>query len=130
MGRPLFVYGSLMKDMWNNFLLENSIYLGKCVTHEKYLLVMEGKVPYLTVKERKYQVHGELYIVDDAVLAEVDQHEGNGAWYERRDIDIWHNGTMVQAQAYFNDAGEGVPSPYGEYIKYLLFIYGSEQVRH
>jgi gamma-glutamylcyclotransferase (GGCT)/AIG2-like uncharacterized protein YtfP len=61
----VFEYGSLMKGMGQDSYLSTSDYLGKTRTKDKFVLVVESTIPYLSVRERAYAVSGELYQVSD-----------------------------------------------------------------
>lgn len=125
----LFAYGSLMSGLWNNIFLENAVYLGSYTTTEKYIFVMDGKVPYMSREKQAYHIVGELYDVSECDLETIDSHEGNGAWYDREELTLRSNDADSQnlthtltAHAYFNDNGEGIMYSCGDYRKYLAEI--------
>lgn len=108
-----------MKNYWNNIFLENSEYIGRCITSKEYILTMEGKVPYLSKKERKYQVQGELYKVEEKDLEEIDKHEGNEEWYCRRRLYVKLNENEIIAYTYFNSRGEGEVWKEGDFRSWM-----------
>ena len=114
----LFVYGTLMRDLWNNHLLYESTYLGECKTVYKHMITIDGKIPYLSQKEELFQVKGELYDVSYETLKDIDKLEFEGEWYHRKDIEVENDNTIIVAQAYFND-GEGVRLESGDYKDFL-----------
>jgi len=118
----LFVYGSLMKDLWNHGLLETSIYLGEFQTTDKYVLSIDGKIPYLSSKQKLYHVNGELYEVSPEYLKNIDKLEYEGDWYHRKEISIVARNSErdnpIIAQAYFND-DEGIVFSSGNYRNFL-----------
>jgi len=100
----LFVYGTLMKDLPNHYLLETSTYLGKYKTVDKYVLSIDSGIPYLSDKKKIYHIEGELYDVSDDILNELDSLEAEGEWYFRKPIKLYNDNDIIcVAQAYHND---------------------------
>jgi gamma-glutamylcyclotransferase (GGCT)/AIG2-like uncharacterized protein YtfP len=100
----LFVYGSLRKDLWNHFFLKTSQYIGKYKTVEKHILYIDGNIPYLSTKEKRYHIKGELYDVSEETLKEIDLLEDEGKWYTRKKILVINEeGNIIEAQSYYND---------------------------
>lgn len=93
----LFVYGTLRKNHGNNFLLQDSKYLGKAVTEPEYTLACSG-IPYLIKGEQS--VHGEVYEVTPEVLSDLDLLEGHPDCYTRKDINVIMNNELITIQAY------------------------------
>jgi len=86
----LFVYGTLKKDMhWNQKFLSNSTFLHSATTLDRFPLVV-GRcgVPYLLggdeVKGEGKYIHGEVWLVDDETLENLDEYEGLGKGYYQR----------------------------------------------
>jgi gamma-glutamylaminecyclotransferase len=90
----VFVYGTLKRGYPNDQVgLPRASYLGDYQTSERFPLVIASAnfVPYLLDEPGEgHHVEGELYRVDNAVLAELDElesvHLPNG--YHRREITI------------------------------------------
>jgi gamma-glutamylcyclotransferase (GGCT)/AIG2-like uncharacterized protein YtfP len=83
----LFVYGTLMQGMRNHIYLEKAKFLGTAQTKPEYELLYNGSIP--AVKAGHEVVRGELYEVDDAILASLDVlEEVNSKLYDRQEIDI------------------------------------------
>ena len=97
----LFVYGTLMKNLYNHHLLSSAVFICKCKTAEKFSLYLEGSIPYLTNRQQLYHIKGELYDVSDDIIKEIDKLESEGEWYHRKVIEIFEKNLKVYA--YFND---------------------------
>ena len=102
----VFTYGTLKKHHHNNYLLQNSQYLGTGTTVEKYAMSV-CSIPYVYKHKQISVIHGEVYSVDDTTLARLDQLEGHPQWYKREEVKILvdnaDNGQIVTAWLYFND---------------------------
>ena len=82
----VFVYGTLKRGYPNNPLLEGSQFLGEAVTVPTYKMV-ETSFPVIMPDPSGKPVAGEIYTVDDATLARLDQLEREGRSYDRVMID-------------------------------------------
>jgi gamma-glutamylaminecyclotransferase len=91
MTNRVFVYGTLKRWYPNNPLLEGSEFLGEAVTAPTYKMVtckmVETSFPVIMPDPSGKQVAGEIYAVDDATLARLDQLERAGRSYDRVMID-------------------------------------------
>lgn len=97
--RLLFVYGTLMRGEPNHPLLDGCPFLGTGRTPPAFLLVDCGAYPAL-VAAGSTAVVGELYQVDPATLAAVDDLEGHPHLYRRQPIPLAGDAT---AEAYLMD---------------------------
>ncbi len=98
------VYGTLKRGHGNHrAYLEDSKFVGKGRTKDRYPLVING-LPYLIEKKGKgHQVEVEVYKVDDDTLSRLDALEGHPTWYRRKQIPIrLSGGVEVNAWIYFN----------------------------
>ena len=98
------VYGTLKRAHHNHkAYLEDSRFVGKGRTKDKYPLVVDG-LPYLIEKKGKgYNVDVEVFKVDDDTLRRLDALEGHPTWYRRKQIDIkLTTGAVVSAWIYFS----------------------------
>lgn len=92
----VFVYGTLRKDDRNHKLLKNAVCIAShCWTDGKLFDSHKG-YPFL-VKSNDSRVVGELYVVNDAQLSELDRledyHEfGKNNLYDRME-QVIHTGT-------------------------------------
>jgi gamma-glutamylcyclotransferase (GGCT)/AIG2-like uncharacterized protein YtfP len=91
----IFVYGTLRRGEPNHGELRHARFVSHAATLPKYELVDMGAYPAL-VEGGKTAVQGELYEVEDALLAHLDIFEDVPTLYERKPIAI-RNG---QAMAY------------------------------
>jgi len=120
----LFVYGTLMKDLWNHNLLKTSNFLGEFETVDNHTLSIEGKIPCLSSKQELYKIKGEVYEVSKHTLKFIDEIECEGVWYHRRNISVVKADSTsdhidhIIAQAYFND-DDGLVLEHGDYRRFL-----------
>lgn len=83
----VFVYGTLKRGFANAHLLDRATCLGEFRTVTKFPLVIGGQFhsPYLLdLPHRGAHVKGEVYVVDDAILADLDHLENVGVNYSRK----------------------------------------------
>jgi gamma-glutamylcyclotransferase (GGCT)/AIG2-like uncharacterized protein YtfP len=110
MTHRVFVYGTLKRGYPNNPMLEGCEFLGEAVTVLTYKAVtvpaykMVGtSFPVIMPDPSGKPVAGELYTVDDATLARLDQLEREGRSYDRVMIDATvplSNGERLTTQAF------------------------------
>lgn len=110
MTHRVFVYGTLKRGYPNNPLLEGSEFLGEAVTVLTYKAVtvpayktVRSSFPVIMPDPSGKPVAGEIYSVDDATLARLDQLEREGRSYDRVMIDATlslSNGGPTQAFIY------------------------------
>ena len=110
MTHRVFVYGTLKRGYPNNPMLEGCEFLGEAVTVLTYKAVtvpaykMVGtSFPVIVPDPSGKPVAGELYTVDDATLARLDQLEREGRSYDRVMIDATvplSNGERLTTQAF------------------------------
>lgn len=92
-GVRVFVYGTLKHGHGNHeYYLKNSQFLGRHMLKGKHRLVDLGAFPGLvdlSAEEAcpESDVIGEVYLIDEKVLAALDLLEGNGTFYNRKKID-------------------------------------------
>jgi gamma-glutamylcyclotransferase (GGCT)/AIG2-like uncharacterized protein YtfP len=102
MTHRVFVYGTLKRGHSNNPLLAGSEFLGEGVTLSTYKMVATS-FPTIMPDPSGRPVAGELYAVDDATLARLDQLEREGRSYDRVMIDATlplSNGKRLSTQAF------------------------------
>lgn len=83
----VFVYGTLKRGFPNSHLLERATFIGEFRTVTKYPLVVGGQYfsPYLLdIPQTGNRVKGEMYVVNDAILADLDHLERVGINYTRK----------------------------------------------
>lgn len=100
----LFVYGSLKRGGRGNRILATQAFLGEAQTEPKYRLIDLGSYPGLVRDEANgLAVKGELWEVDDACLAELDDYESIGQLYDRRPIVVPGHTGKVETFIYIKD---------------------------
>lgn len=83
----VFVYGTLKKGFGNHRLLSRSRFLGEAVTKELYALYVSG-IPFVIRDEQVSPIHGEVYLVNQVVLEDLDNLEGHPSWYKREQVFV------------------------------------------
>lgn len=101
MNNAVFVYGSLLRGLGNHGILAHAeqdgraLFVAEAETAEPFAMVSFGAFPGLIdAGDHRERVTGEVWIVDDATLARLDQLEGNGHFYTRQlrpvgDVMAW-----------------------------------------
>ena len=106
----VFVYGTLKKGLWNyeRFLKgSGSEYFGEAVSVDRFKMIDVG-FPVIKADEEGEQVAGEIFTVDDEVLAQLDQLEREGRSYHRRMMDFTlANGQSQPTKAFVYVGGDG-----------------------
>lgn len=90
----LFVYGSLKRGRRHHAELGGARFVGVARTAPEYRLLDLGEYPALAAGRRA--IEGELYVVTEALLVELDRFEGDG--YERAAVRLDGGGVAL---AYF-----------------------------
>ncbi len=99
MSRRLFVYGSLKRGFVHHERLARAEWLREASTAPGHGLIVQGVYPALVVVRGATSiVHGELYRVGDALLAELDEFEDVPRLYVRRAV-VLDDGSA--AESYF-----------------------------
>ncbi|MFA0520290.1 gamma-glutamylcyclotransferase, partial [Vibrio sp. 10N.222.55.E8] len=81
----VFVYGTLRKAQSNHHYLEQSEYLGTFNTPESYALFDLGAYPAMISGNKS--IVGEVYLINDDVLALLDRLEEVPVEYRREQIE-------------------------------------------
>ena len=95
----VFVYGSLMSGLHNNYILRKSKFLGRArTTFDKYEMYTAGNFPVLReVKDDEGNyVYGEAYAVDADTMMNLDWLESNGVMYSRKKIRVSMREQVIQ----------------------------------
>jgi len=98
----VFVYGTLKRGGTNHAYLARQRFLGKARTAPGFALFSLGDYPGMVhMPGDTAGVTGELWMVDDTCLAELDRLEGvDEGLYERSDIPLAPNPQASSAQTY------------------------------
>ena len=112
----IFVYGTLKKGFNNNYLLNNSKFIGEAITIEKYALYQSG-IPFVIKDKSVSKIHGEVYSVDSETLNILDDLEGHPNCYKREEIfvSLRQNNEKIKAWIYFYPKAIGELVPTGVY---------------
>mgnify|MGYP006270611263 CR=1 FL=1 len=113
---PVFVYGTLRRGERANALLATSRFAGEGWTPPSYKLVHMGEYPALLAGGNT-AVLGEVYQVDAATLAVLDDYEDHPDFYRRQWLAL-ADGTEVQAYVLPVAYARGKPEiPSGDWCK-------------
>jgi gamma-glutamylaminecyclotransferase len=91
----LFVYGTLLKWERHDHLLAGARLVDEARTKPRYRLRDFGGYPTLH-EGGEHAVLGEVYEVDSATLAVIDDHEDHPRWFQRTSIEL-EDGTTAEA---------------------------------
>lgn len=109
----LFFYGTLKSGEQSNHLLAGQRFIGSAKTVPIYRLYGIGWHPGLLIdREMGLAVHGELWAVDDAALARLDEYEDTPHYFRREAIAIADH--FGEVQAYFFNGAVPENSPTGD----------------
>jgi gamma-glutamylaminecyclotransferase len=103
----VFVYGSLLAGEPNHRALEGARFVGVAQTEPRYSLHDLGAYPAL-VADGTHAIVGELYDVDDEVLARLDRLEGHPEFYRRDHITLADGS---DAETYFLPHAQAAGTP-------------------
>jgi gamma-glutamylcyclotransferase (GGCT)/AIG2-like uncharacterized protein YtfP len=96
----LFFYGTLKTGGRANHLLAGADCLGPAWTLPLYRLYSLGPFPGMVLdRANGMAIHGELWAVDDALLARLDRYEGVPGLFTREVVAVL--GHVGEVQAYF-----------------------------
>jgi gamma-glutamylcyclotransferase (GGCT)/AIG2-like uncharacterized protein YtfP len=114
--KALFVYGTLRRGLPSNSLLAGQQFLGEARSLPHYRLYDAGPYPCLVEDPQQgVAVRGEVWRVDEATLARLDEYEGVPHLFVRREIDLESIAGPVFAYFYrgdisgLKDCGESWP---------------------
>lgn len=98
----VFVYGTLKRGGSNHLILARQRFLGSARTGPGFTLHSLGDYPGMVRSSGDTEgVSGELWVVDDTCLAELDRLEGlDEGLYERIDVLLAPNPHASSAQTY------------------------------
>ena len=100
----LFVYGTLMQGGVRHRVLANQRFLGEARTQPSYALYNLGPYPGLVrATANGRAIHGELYEIDDGLIARLDRIEGAPSLFRLEPIPI--ENYPGRAFAYFYQGG-------------------------
>ena len=123
----VFVYGTLLTGQanWARYLKDKAKLLGKDTT--KGIMVSLNYFPAVVTFDPRFGIiHGELYEVDQQVLASLDMLEGYNpntktGMYKRVDIKVASGLSEVQAYEFYEKewCAEKPLIPHGDWLRFL-----------
>jgi gamma-glutamylcyclotransferase (GGCT)/AIG2-like uncharacterized protein YtfP len=103
----LFVYGSMKKGFVNHEKIKNFTCLGEAITEEEYVIYPAEHYlfPFMSKKEKKFHIKGELYVVEDEyIISVLDKEEGAPLCYQREEVVVVSSENQKYiAQVYFKN---------------------------
>ena len=91
----IFVYGTLLKDEPNHYLLSEAEFIYRSQTKPDYILLdINGHFPAIVLSGNT-SVKGEVYKINKRTLSQIDRLEGNPNFYKRVEINL-QNKLMVK----------------------------------
>lgn len=123
----LFVYGTLRCGGSNHSFLRACEFVGKALTVEEYALYAD-RVPYVFKEQRVSRIVGELWAVDPASFARIDELEEHPFEYARERVGalLTHPASPgcplygpTLAWIYFHPFPRGILLPSGDYAERL-----------
>jgi gamma-glutamylaminecyclotransferase len=107
----LFLYGTLKRGQKNHHFMADQEFLGEASTMPLYRLYALGWHPGMVLDaDGGVEVRGELWAVDDRILAQLDEYEGVPNWFIRQDIAVRDCFETVQAYLYNQNVPPGAIS--------------------
>ena len=97
----VFVYGSLKKGHWNNYLLDKEDFLGEATTLDYFALFDNGSFPcaigegHKSLRAKTLPIKGEVYSCSPYTLMHLDTLEG----YEPNRPHNFYNRVAVQVES-------------------------------
>ena len=101
----VFVYGTLMSGFRNNYLLDNSKFIGADETVDKFGLykVKHGDFPFAIDSEKLTHLLGEVYKVDEYTMQMLDTLENYPELYIKKEIEVIVNNKRLKAIIYLKN---------------------------
>jgi len=110
----VFVYGTLRQGHVNHHLLKDAHCFGMGCTVSNFTLYLISGYPYVSSKENRYTIVGEMYAIDEDTLDKLDKMEGHPRYYVRRETAVIVGGEQYSAWMYFHDP-PGMLMPTGDF---------------
>ena len=90
-----------MRGYGNHDILRGAEYLGEAITFDgDYEMRDYGGFPAVYKIDDGNWIKGELYSVDDKILAHTDRLEGHPDWYKREKVDVLVGELLEDAEMY------------------------------
>ena len=114
----VFVYGSLLPGLHNNWRLEHAKLLGHHQTRPSYDMFSLGSYPTVCCGGAT-AISGALYQVGRNTLAELDQLEGHPHWYRRELVNLLPKGAPEPLWAWMYLMSRDVPEIRGNWAEHV-----------
>ena len=109
----LFVYGTLKRGFSNHGRISHAAFVGESETERRYRLLVFGSYPALAA-DGEQEIHGELYLVDESHLADLDEFEGEA--YRRGSVSL-ADGRTAQTYLLVSELlNRAVPAPQNRWL--------------
>jgi gamma-glutamylaminecyclotransferase len=103
----VFVYGTLLSGLGNHHIIEPGHFIADGETVERFRMTAGG-IPFVSRVDPVCRVKGELYIVNDETLADLDRLEGHPRFYCRELVEVeGPGGAIFTAWCYLCERGAG-----------------------
>lgn len=112
----IFVYGTLRSGQSRSFVLSEQLFLGQSRTASMYTLVDLGLFPAMLPKGY-YSIVGEVYMVDDACLDQLDMIEGHPHFYRRETI-VLDDGSKAISYLLYRDIQDTPVIESGDWVNW------------
>ena len=97
----IFVYGTLKRGFGNHRLLEDSTFVGKATVTGNFKMISLEAFPMVLEDDEERTIHGELYEIDEKILASLDMLEGYPYLYDRKFVSsVDGGGNQFEAYMY------------------------------
>ena len=121
----IFVYGTLLSGLDNHNYLDNATFIGSGETSKKYTMFLSyGLIPKV-IKSPKYKIKGEVYLVNDKDLSQIDRLEHK---YIREKVTVKLLNKNIECFMYIypkiEKNNKNLPHHNGCFKDYLITEYG------
>lgn len=80
------------------------------------------------IQSEQEQVDGVLWLINSEHLVTLDEQEGYPWYYDRKEVEVEHNGKKVTATVYFMQPGNICKMPSDSYLNSILEGYSKNSV--
>ncbi|MGE3809773.1 MAG: gamma-glutamylcyclotransferase [Gemmataceae bacterium] len=102
----LFLYGTLKRGGLAHHLMDGQQFQGEVKSAPRFRLYDCGPYPGLVEDEAGIAIEGELWLIDESILPDLDKYEGDRL-FERKEIQL-EDGRTALAYLYLRDVA-GLP---------------------
>ena len=95
----VFVYGTLMKNQRNHYLLKDCEFIAKGYI-ENYFMFNISTYPGIQKSKYQSRVYGEVYLINDEVEKQLDILEEVNVLYSKEEVQVYLKDKIIKANAY------------------------------